>query len=345
MRVITTAAFRSRAAAGLLLVSAGCAGGTVYQNGINHVYLCATRVVRTNGYQVREEDFGIRSGTLVAARSVPDPRETPMNRGFLREAWEVIWNVWERGEFEFWDKDIAQARARTEERVVVTASSGSGLMNWLGLGSRKRTTVKVKVDETDYGRSDWVIRRKDKPAAVRDGIYAALADCLVTPSKYALKKYQPPAPVGTSPPAVAEASPTAGTAAGTTVSAAGTAEPPVTAAGTEAGTGLPPSAAAVTEAGTGTPPSAAADPEKALTDARKQYEEGAFQDAVAGLESVIAAEPDNAEALGYLGAAYYQLKRKEESIGAYERYVRLVPSDLRTQEFLEELKRNNRPAP
>jgi cytochrome c-type biogenesis protein CcmH/NrfG len=88
-----------------------------------------------------------------------------------------------------------------------------------------------------------------------------------------------------------------------------------------------------------TPVTPATDPAKTLADGRKRYEDGAWPEAVADLESVVAAEPDNAEALGYLGAVYYQQKRIPESIAAYERYVSLVPSDLRTQEFLGEMKR------
>jgi len=407
----------------LLLLSCGCAGGRIYQNGINHMYLCAVRVVKTQGYQVREEDFGLKSGTLTAGLSTPDPLETPVSRGFFRQAWEVVWNMWERGEFEFWDKDLAYARIRTEERVIISMKAGNGLLRWFGWNAHTKTTVKVKMDESEYGRSDWVIRRNAKPDAVKEGVYAALADCLVKPSKYAIKKYQPkvastagselaraapeevvpsPAPQVTAPEKAVTAAPVPeatvqapappvapGAGVPPTVGAVPSAMPagPVPApavpasAPSEAGEaaamptpvageargrseadrlasearpaqpGRPPVAlvapgpiatgpvSAVMAPATRPAPVAAADPVKTLADGKKRYEDGAWAEATAALESVLAAEPDNTEALGYLGAVYYQQKRIPESIAAYERYVSLVPSDTRTQEFLDELRK------
>jgi cytochrome c-type biogenesis protein CcmH/NrfG len=83
----------------------------------------------------------------------------------------------------------------------------------------------------------------------------------------------------------------------------------------------------------------ATDPAATLVEARKLYERGKYAAAIPLLASVVAAEPDNVEALGYLGAAYYQVKKLDDAIAIYEVYSRLLPSDMRTVEFIEEMKK------
>ncbi len=291
----------------------------MYPNGINHLYLCAVRAVRAHEYQVREQDFKINSGTLIAARSTPDPKATRMHRGFFRRSWEVLWNLWEHGRFETWDKNLAQRRVRTEERVIVKFRAGSGWLRWLGWSSKKNTTVKLKADVTDYGGEDWVIRRKHREQALHEQLHRTMQDCLGAsgPSRYAAKEKSPTpvtvAPADLAPHAQAEA-------------------PPPRAEPSEAGEIKPASTPAMT------PPAASVELATMLADGRQAYEQGEYQEAISALETVTAVEPGNTEALAYLGASHYQLGQLDSAINAYARYVKLVSSDYRTQEFLEELR-------
>lgn len=291
----------------------GCGGKRVYGNGINHMYLCAVRVVRVSGYQVREQDFKRRKGTLVAALSAPDPRRTSIKRGFMKRTGEVIWNLWEHGRLETWDSQVAQERIRTEERVVVKFRSGSGPLSWLGLGSGSTTTVKVRADVTEYGREDWVIRRTRKDRPVHDDMYLAMAQCLNNPAAFrpperrkAEAAPEPPATASADAPAAARDA--AGAAAPDEEAPAATAEP-------------------------------VEDPTAVLDQGRGSYEVGDYRKAVGLMLSVVATEPENAEAWGYLGAAHYHLGELDRSVSAYERYVKLVPRDLRTREFLDEIRK------
>jgi Flp pilus assembly protein TadD len=72
---------------------------------------------------------------------------------------------------------------------------------------------------------------------------------------------------------------------------------------------------------------------------KASYEAGKFDEAIPVLEKVVVADPESAEAFGYLGAAYYQRRRLDDAIRAYEAYVRLVPSDQRTQSFIETIRK------
>ena len=316
----------------------------MYNNGINHMYLCAVRVVRVNGYQVREQEFKRRKGTLVAALSAPDPRRTPMKRGFLRRTGEVVWNLWEHGRFETWDGEIARERMRTEERVMVKVRSGTGPLSWVGLGSRSTTTVKVKADVTEYGREDWVIKRRKKDRQVHDNLYLAMAQCLKNPAAFRPPPRKKPAVAADAVAADAVAADAvagrreeaaAPAPSGTEEVAAAPVEPTVAAGAAEE----PVSSAEVAE---GVRP--AEDPVAVLEKGRDLYEVGKYREAIGLLESVLAAEPENSEAYGYLGAAHYHTGDLDRSISAYERYVRLVPRDLRTKEFLNEI-RNERQNP
>ena len=76
-----------------------------------------------------------------------------------------------------------------------------------------------------------------------------------------------------------------------------------------------------------------------LVSARGVYESGNYGGAVTALERVARADPQNAEALGYLGASYHQLGRKADAIRVYEQYLKLVPGDYRTRGFVEEMRK------
>jgi len=79
--------------------------------------------------------------------------------------------------------------------------------------------------------------------------------------------------------------------------------------------------------------------EAALAKGKEAYEAGKFADAIPFLAKASAADPESAEALVYLGASCYQLKRYDEAIAAYEKYVELAPTDLASRDFLEEIRR------
>lgn len=366
---------------GLFLALTGCAGGRVYDNGINHVYLCAVRVVRADGYQVRQQEFRKRSGKMVAARSIPDPKKTPIRRGFFTRAAEVISNAIEHSKLEFWDQDLAASRIRTDRRVVAKFKARRG---FLGLGGAKRTRVEFSIDSTDYGREDWVIKRERIKKGGREELYMALARCLEgargpvliasgeqpsekaeaaprarpAPEKPATAQILPgpeaePAaqPAGPSPRAEpAGRKPVASPAAPAAAPAAKAPQSP------EPGPAVQPAkkpievASAAPRAAAGPPPETSATPaapvrltpeelEEQLERGRKAYEAGKYEKTVQLLEIAIQTDPKNPEALGYLGAANYQLGRYDRAVEMYEQYLEIVPGDIRTEDFLAEIKK------
>ncbi len=330
----------------------GCASAPrkTYMNGINHCYLCAVRVARSNGYQIREQDFHVGKGTLVAARSTPDPRQTRISRGWFKRTREVIWNMWERHEFEFWDEDMAGGRTRSEERVTASFKARSGsAFSWLGVGKDDRTVVKIAVDNTDFGREEWVIRRMEAPPEIRERMFRGLADCLglATPTLYTARSTLPaaqapavasvstlppaaplvPAVLPVPPPVVVAAPPAA-----TVAEAAGSA---TLVAASTGGTATALQAAAPAQHTIQAPPIA----EAQLAKGKSAYEAGKFAEAIPPLEKAVAGDPESAEALVYLAASYYQLKRLDDAIHAYEKYVELAPNDLASKDFLGEIRR------
>jgi len=78
---------------------------------------------------------------------------------------------------------------------------------------------------------------------------------------------------------------------------------------------------------------------KVMQQARDAYNAGRYAEAAKLLRQVVAAEPLNAEALGYLGGACYQLGDLDEAIRAYKTYVKLVSSDIRARDFLDRIMR------
>jgi hypothetical protein len=78
---------------------------------------------------------------------------------------------------------------------------------------------------------------------------------------------------------------------------------------------------------------------KALREGRDAYDAGRYDAAAKRLRQVLAVDSANAVALGYLGAACYRLRNLDESIRAYEAYLRLVPEDAPTRDFLDRLRR------
>jgi len=305
------------AAAVATLLATGCAGGRLYDHGINHAYLCAVRVVKARGYQVREQDFKPDGGTLIAARSTPDPRETKMEKGYFKRAGEVLSNMWEKGKFEMGDEDQISYRIRTEERVVAEFKAGKGgMFGWIGRKDPEKARIKVKVDLTDYGRDDWILKRKNLGKGPREELYDSFDDCLglPNPSTYGAKRAVAPA----------AASPvTAAPALSATVVAVAPAGP---------------MSSTVPEADEERPAQPVKDLTEVLNKARTAYDGAKFEEATGLLEQVVLAEPENAEALGYLGASYYQLKKFDQAIDMYERYIKLVPSDTGSRDFLREMK-------
>lgn len=295
------------AAALASLLAAGCAGGRIYYRGINHSYLCAVRVARVNGYVIRTQDFKPYRGTLVAARSVPDPQATVITRSLFERVSEILGNTLEHRKLEM-GKGTAN-RLRTEDRIIVDFKATGGGVGWLDWGARDRTMVKVKADVTQYGKDDWIIRRKGREKAFVRSFHVMMDDCL---RGAAMAETLPAAPPEKGPEE-------------TTAPAAGKEERAVP-------------APAPTAAGRVAPPKPAFDPEQVLEKARQDYERGAYRDAAEGLEKVLSVEAQNAEALGYLGAAYYQMGRLEDSAAAYERYLVIVPADAQTREFVDGLK-------
>ncbi len=375
---------------GLFFALTGCAGGRVYDNGINHVYLCAVRVVRADGYQVRQQEFRKRSGKMVAARSIPDPRETPIRRGFFARAAEVVSNAIEHSKLEFWDQDLAAARIRTDRRVVAKFKARRG---FLGLGRTKRTRVEFSIDSTDYGREDWVIKRERIKKGGREDLYLALARCLegargpvliaagekpassprtpaaesapretsvagpaVEPAPRAkpakAKPAEAPAPAraqapGAKAPESQKPEPVARAAPAPEPTAQAAKEPieVASAAPRAAAPAAPSEAPAPAPAAPQAPPSAAPvrltpeELDEQLERGRKAYEAGKYEKTVQLLEIAIQTDPENPEALGYLGAANYQLGRYDRAVEMYERYLKIVPGDLRTEDFLREIKK------
>ena len=303
-----------------VILLSGCAGGRVYDNNIRHVCLCAVKTVRANGYAVKEQDFQESAGTLVAAFSVPDLKQTEMSGSLTKRAGAFIWNAWEHTKL---DSGKGRGkRLRIEERVTVKfKATGGGLFSWIDWNSPSHTTVDLVADVTDYGKSDWVINREDRPKEYREALFTAITDCLagrqvvaIAPQKrveaLVVVAEKPVMPVDTAKPV----------------------EKPVRTAGTHELPGGKVETAEPEKLGE-------AEIREMLASARGIYEAGNYAEAIKSLERVAKADTQNAEALGYLGASYHQVGMTAEAIAAYEQYMKLVPGDYRTAEFLEELKR------
>ncbi len=350
------------AALAIAALGAGCATPTVYQNGIRHCYLCAVRVARVNGYEVREQDFHPNSGELTAARSMPDIRQTEVKRSWIRRTREVFRNLWEHGKFEAWDADVASERVRSEERMTVKFSArAAGPLGWLGVTRKDRTKVKVAADFTEYGREDWVIARTALDPATHERLKRQLRDCLgfAAPTAYTRAAVAPASAVPGPAPVVPTATPTVASGPAVVSSTAVvTAVAPAPASSTlpvAAVAAAPSATAAVVSAAPGASTTVAATPAPAPTvrltklsadriaeilgKGKDAYEGGKFRDAIPLLEQVAAADPESAEALVYLGASYYQEKRLDDAIRVYEAYLALAPDDFRSKSFLEELRR------
>jgi len=315
---------RPGAAALAVFLLTGCAGGRVYENNIRHVCLCAVRTVRAHGYVVQEQDFNQSNGTLVAAFSIPDLKGTMMSGNLTNRAGAFIWNAWEHTKLD--TGKGGGKRVRIEERVVAKfKASGGGLLGWLDWNSGNRTTVNLTADVTDYGEGDWVFRRTDRDKAYRESLLKAVTDCL------AGRQVVASAPPRLPEPEVMVVEPVP---AAQVVSAPGKPKPPVVVR-------RPPVQVAKVAV-----PGPEPEPEKLeerevremLVSARGSYDGGNYQDAIATLERVTRADPQNAEALGYLGAAYHQVGRNSDAVVVYERYLKLVPGDYRTRDFVEELR-------
>lgn len=295
--------------AGFLL--AGCAGGRVYDNNIRHVCLCAVKAVRAHGYVVKEQDFKPSEGTLVAAFSVPDLLGTEMSGSMVKRAGAFVWNAWEHTKL---DAGRGKGkRMRIEERVVAKfRASGGGLFSWIDWNSPNHTTVDLTADVTDYGKGDWVINREDRPKDYRESLFTALSDCLAGKQVVAMappKRAEPMVVVPEPVVAKTQVLPVTGGMSSTPVLPAGE-----------------PGKLEEVEA------------REMLVSARGLYDSGNYQGAITNLERVAKADPQNAEALGYLGASYHQLGRNADAIRVYEQYLLLVPGDYRTREFVGELK-------
>lgn len=358
----------------VVALATGCAGPAVYDNGIRHCYLCAVRVARVNGYEVREQDFHPTSGELVAARSMPDIREAEVKRSWFRRTREVMWNLWEHGKFEAWDADVASERVRSEERMTVKFSSrATGPLGWLGVTRKDKTKVKLGADFTEYAREDWVISRRDLDPATRERLLKQMRDCLglakATEYTRAVAAGGPVAvaavPATTPAPVVPAVVAPTGPAAASSTTLASAAVPVSATAGffAPAGLGALPSASAPSgAAASGTVLLASAVVSATVTTAappvvvrltklspdriaeilkqgKAAYEGGKYKDAIPLLAQVAAADPESAESLVYLAASYYQEKRLDDAIAAYEAYLKLAPDDLRSKSFLEELRR------
>jgi len=296
----------------------GCAGGRVYDNNIRHVCLCAVKTVRANGYVVKEQDFQESAGTLVAAFSIPDLKGTQMVGNLAKQAGSFVWNAWEHTKLD----TGSRKRVRIEERVIAKfKAQGGGLFSWIDWNSPSHTTVDLVADVTDYGKSDWVINREDRPKEYREALFTAITDCLagrqvvaIAPQKrveaLVVVAEKPVMPVDTAKPV----------------------EKPVRTAGTHELPGGKVETAEPEKLGE-------AEIREMLASARGIYEAGNYAEAIKSLERVAKADTQNAEALGYLGASYHQVGMTAEAIAAYEQYMKLVPGDYRTAEFLEELKR------
>jgi hypothetical protein len=296
----------------------GCAtGGHLYQNNIRHVCLCAVKTVRANGYVVKEQDFQESNGTLVAAFSVPDLKGTNMIGSLTKRAGSFIWNAWEHTKL-----DVGTTkRVRIEERVVAKfRATGGGLFGWLDWNSKTQTTVELTADITDYGAKDWVINREDRPRDYREALLTAMSDCLAgrqvtasaLPARPRLVVVEETAEPVPPQPKVEEKKPK---------------KKQVVA-----------SAQKVEVAPIEPEKLSESEIREMLVSARGAYDSGNFAGAIATLERVARADPQNAEALGYLGASYHQLGQDAEAVRVYEEYLKLVPGDYRTRQFVEELR-------
>ena len=299
----------------------GCAGGRVYENNIRHVCLCAVKTVRANGYVVKEQDFQETAGTLVASFSIPDLKGTQMIGSLTNQAGSFIWNAWEHSKL----NTGSRKRVRIEERVMVKfRATGGGLFSWLDWNSRNKTTIDLVADVTDYGKADWVINRENRPREYRESLFSALTDCLAGRQVVASVLPKRPEPM------VVLAEPVISSSVPSKIAPIRTNSP------------LPIVPVVRKNAN-----ETVAEPEKLqegevkefMMSARGAYESGDYPGAIEKFERVVATDPQNAEALGYLGASYHQLGRNGEAIIAYEKCLKLVPGDYRTAEFLEELKK------
>jgi len=316
---------RGRALLLLFPLLAGCAGSRVYNNDFKHVCLCAVRTARTHGYVIREQEFLDNKGTLVAAISNPDPRGTLIRRNFFQQVGNFFWNAWEHMKFD-WGESQGK-RARREERITAKVNGRLGPFGWLGVASEGKAKISLVADVVDYGKKDWILKTTNREKTFRERLYADIGDCLAG-RQLAAAIPAPALPVAPESPA-----------------------PVVQPAGEEAAAEPPkevraPKPTPKPKAGPAPAPPAAG--EEALDErelremldrGRQSYEAGNFGEAVLQLEKVLAAWPNNAEALGYLGAALYQAGSLDASIAAYEKYLKLVPGDFRTRDFMEELKK------
>ena len=238
------------------------------------------------------------------------------------------------------DDDQISYRVRIEERVVAEFKAGKGgMFSWIGRKDPDKAQVKVKVDLTDYGRDDWILRRKDLGKGPREEVYDSLDDCLglPAPSAYKARKAAEPLAPAAQPPAVQPpASPV--TAAPELPATAAAVSPTVSSTAAAAVANAQPMSSTVPEPDEERPAEPVKDYTEVLNKGRAAYDGAKYEEAAGLLERVVLAEPENAEALGYLGASYYQLKKLDQAIDIYERYVRLVPSDTGSRDFLREIK-------
>lgn len=79
------------------------------------------------------------------------------------------------------------------------------------------------------------------------------------------------------------------------------------------------------------------DPVESYNGANQAFEEGRYDDAIAGYEAAVAADETFAAAYQGLGTAYYQLERYQEALAAYERVLALEPND-ELQAWVEQLR-------
>jgi len=317
----------------------GCAGGRVYESNIRHVCLCAVKTVRANGYVVKEQDFQETAGTLVASFSIPDLKGTQMIGSLTNQAGSFIWNAWEHSKL----NTGSRKRVRIEERVTVKfRATGGGLFSWLDWNSRNKTTIDLVADVTDYGKSDWVINRENRPREYRESLFAALAECLA--GRQVIASALPKRPE-TMVVLAESASPKAGETSSVpkrdgTQPVVSSSIPSKTA---PMRTNSPLTIVPVVRKNAN---ETVAEPEKLqegevkefMMSARGAYESGNYPGAIERFERVVATDPQNAEALGYLGASYHQMGRNSDAITVYEKYLKLVPGDYRTRQFVEEIK-------
>lgn len=74
-----------------------------------------------------------------------------------------------------------------------------------------------------------------------------------------------------------------------------------------------------------------------FTKAVTLVEAGSYGDAIPLLEKVVAAKPENADALNYLGFSYRKLEQFDMALNYYNQALELQPSHLGANEYLGEL--------